>query len=244
MLTPTKIEEDQTRTEKPVRVEEHDIDFRVPGLSHAVVNEAQQFRVQELLKKIENHSHREALQAGLQQNNVHNPFNNNSKAMIRELGNVGLFELCEIVPKVRCLHCLLHWNQGIVYCNCGQLVVDSESRRKFHKQRLVALSIPNYVIKRGRSHGARHGKTEEQKEYHVDWKAWKGCFKKVDSQGGHCTSIHDRFLRDPRLSRITFRIRMDRRKVPRSGRTCKTKTHVLSLYRGISKDTKENGISP
>ena len=164
--------------------------------------------------------------------------------MIRELGNVGLFELCEIVPKVQCLHCLLHWNQPIVYCTCGQLLVDSESRRKFHKQRLVAFSIPNYVIKKGRSHGARHGKTEEQKEYHVDWNAWKGCFKKVDSQGGHCTGIHDRFLRDPRLSRITIRIRMDRRKVPRSGRTCKTKTHILSLYRGISKDTKENGISP
>ena len=102
-------------------------------------------------------------------------------------------------------NCLLHLR--------GQLVVDSESRRKFHKQRLVAFSIPNYVIKKGRSHGARHGKTEEQKEYHVDWNAWKGCFKKVDSQGGHCTGLHDRFLRDPRLSRITIRNRMDRRGV-------------------------------
>ena len=85
---PTKIEEDQTRTERPVKVEEHDIDFRVPGLSHAVVQEREHLRVQELVKKIESHPHREALQADLQQNNVYNPFSNNSKAMIRELGCV------------------------------------------------------------------------------------------------------------------------------------------------------------
>ena len=29
------------------------------------------------------------------------------------------------------------------------------------------------------------------------WNAWKRCCKKVDSQGGHFTGIHDRFLRDP-----------------------------------------------
>ena len=45
-----------------------EIDFRVPRLSHAVVKEAENFRVQELAKKIENHPHRAALQADLQQN--------------------------------------------------------------------------------------------------------------------------------------------------------------------------------
>ena len=112
-----------TRTVRPVggqestKVEELDIDFRVPGLSHAVVKEAEHFRVQELVKKIESHPHREALQADLQQNNVYNPFSNNSKAMIRELGNVELFELCETIPKVQLFslssllesrNCLLH----------------------------------------------------------------------------------------------------------------------------------------
>ena len=70
------------------QVKEHDTDFRVPGLSHAVVKEAEILLVQELVKKIENHPHREALQADLQQKNVYNPFSNNSKEMIRELGNV------------------------------------------------------------------------------------------------------------------------------------------------------------
>ena len=191
-----------TRTVRPVGgqestlVEELGIDFRVPGLSHAVVKEAEHFRVQELVKKIESHPHREALQADLQQNNVYNSLSNNSKAMIRELGNVELFELCETIPKVQCSHCLLYWSQGIVYCTCGQFLVESESRRKFNRLRLDALSIPHYVIKKGRGHGARYVKTEEQKEYHIAWNAWKRCCKKVDSQGELFTGIHDKFPRD------------------------------------------------
>ena len=72
-----------------------------------MVKQAENFRVRELVKKIESHPHREALQADLQQNNVYNTFSNNSKAMIREMCNVELFELCETIPKVRCSHCLL-----------------------------------------------------------------------------------------------------------------------------------------
>ena len=127
-------------------MEELDIDFIKPRLSHAVVKEAEHLRVQELVKKIESHPHREALHADLQHINVYNPFSKNSKEMIRELGNVELFELCETIPKVQCCHCLLYWNQGIVYCTGGQCLIDSEFRRKFNKPRLDAVSIPNYVM--------------------------------------------------------------------------------------------------
>ena len=119
--------------------------------------------------------------------------------MIRKLGNLEFFELCETIPKVQCHHCLLYWNRGIVYCTCGQFLVDSESKRKFNKLRLDVLSIPHYVINKGRCHGARHGKTEEQKEYHIAWNAWKRCCKKVDSQGVHITGIHDRFSQRSRF---------------------------------------------
>ena len=54
VLTPRHVENDQTSTVKPVTVdqkEEHEIDFRVPGLSHSVVKEAEHLRVQELVKK-------------------------------------------------------------------------------------------------------------------------------------------------------------------------------------------------
>ena len=152
-----------TRTRRSVKVEELDIDFRVSGLPHAVLKEAEHLRIQELVKKIGNDPHREALHADLQQNNVYNPFSKKSKAMIRELGNVELFELCETIPKVQCSHCLLYWNQGIVYCTFGQCLIDSESRRKFKKLRLDALSFPNYVIKKGPTHGAQHVKTKEQR---------------------------------------------------------------------------------
>ena len=138
-----------SRTGRPVseqptgsftQFEEIDIDFRVSGLPHAVVKQAGTFSVEELVKKIESHPHREAFQADLQQNNVYNPFSNHSKAMIRELGNVELSEECEIIPKVQCSECFLHWNQGVIYCICGHLLVESESRRKFIKLRLDALS--------------------------------------------------------------------------------------------------------
>ena len=124
-----KIEEDRTRTARPAKVEEHDIDIRVPRMSHVIVEEAEHFRVRELVKKIESHPHREALQADLQHNDVYNPFNKNSKEMIREVGNVESFELSETLPRARCSLCLLHWNQGIVYCTCGQCLINCESRR-------------------------------------------------------------------------------------------------------------------
>ena len=110
VLTPKHVEEDQTGTERPVLVdqtEEHKIEFKVSGLSHAVVEEAEHLRVQELVKKdrkiiaIEKH-----FMLTCSSNNVYNPFSKNSKATIRELGNVELFELCETFPKVQCSHCL------------------------------------------------------------------------------------------------------------------------------------------
>ena len=133
--------------------EEIDIDFRVSGLPHAAVKQAENFRVRELVKKNERHPHREALQA----------VSDDAKAMIREMGNVELFELCETIPKVQCSECILYWNQGIVYCTCGHLLKESEASQHFHQWRLDALSIPHYVIKKGRLHGAGTAKLKHRK---------------------------------------------------------------------------------
>ena len=74
--TDKNVDADHDRTERHVsgqptglfaQLEEIDIDFRVSGLPHAVVKQAEKFRVRELVKKIESHPHREALQADLQQ---------------------------------------------------------------------------------------------------------------------------------------------------------------------------------
>ena len=192
------------------------------------------------MKKIEKHPHREALHADLQQNNVYNPFSKKSKEMIRELGNVELFELCETAPKVQC-SCVLYWNQGIVYYTCGQCLIGSESRRKFNRQRLDALSIPNYVIKKGATHGARHGKTEVQREYHMAWNAWKRCCKKVDSRGEHFTGIHDRFLRDPVYRESQRAIGWSEQNANSGMNLRKKIIHINSLQRK-DEDTKDNGL--
>ena len=146
---------------------EVDIDFRIPGLPHFVVQQADNYRFRELVKKIENHPHRQSLQRDLQQNNAYNPFSEKSKKMIKDMGNVKLFELFEAEPKTQCKECFLYWNVGIIYCTCGHLLRESEANRGAIQCTLDLLSIPNYVIKKGRPRGHRSGKSTEAKEYHV-----------------------------------------------------------------------------
>ena len=86
--TDKDVDADRNRTGRPVvsgqptglfiQREEIYIDFRVFGLPHAVVKQAENFRVRELVKKIESHPHRQALQADLQQSNAYNPFSEKS----------------------------------------------------------------------------------------------------------------------------------------------------------------------
>ena len=63
-----------------------DIDFRILGLPHSVVKQAENSRVRELVKKIENHPHRQSLQRDLQQHKAYNPFNTTLKKMIKDVG--------------------------------------------------------------------------------------------------------------------------------------------------------------
>ena len=52
---------------KQTLLNEANMDFRIPGLPHSVVKQAESFRVLELVEKIENHPDRHALQLDLQQ---------------------------------------------------------------------------------------------------------------------------------------------------------------------------------
>ena len=85
---------------------EVDIDFGIPGLPHSVVKQADNCRVRELVKKIENHPHRQSLQRDLQQSKAYSPFSATSKKMIKDMGNVELFELFETDPKTQCKECI------------------------------------------------------------------------------------------------------------------------------------------
>ena len=145
------------------------------------MKQAANFRVRELVKKIESHPHRQDLQAELQQRSAYNPFSEKSKKMIRDMGNVEVFEFCETIPKVQCSERLFFWNQGIVLVHLWtSLERENESSRHLHKWRLDVLSIPNYVFMKERPHGARHIKTEAQKEHIIARNARKKmCQKKL-----------------------------------------------------------------
>ena len=113
--------------------------------------------------------------------------------MIQDVGNVELFEMFETDAKTQCKECLSYWSEGIVHCTCGHLLKESEANRGVIQKTVDFLSIPNYVIKKGRFHGHRCGKTPEKKEYHQAHYLTKRCSKK------HFKGIHDRFLKDPKF---------------------------------------------
>ena len=155
------------------------------------MKQAQNSRVRELVKKIENHPLRHSLQRDLQQNKAYNPFSTTTKKMIQDVGNVELFELFETDPKTQCKECLSYWSEGIVYCTCGHLLKEIVANRGVIQYTLDLLSIPEYIIKKGRPHGHRYGKTQEKKEYQLAHNLKKRCIKK------NFKGIHNRFLRDP-----------------------------------------------
>ena len=80
---------------------------------------------------------------------------------------------------------------------------ESAANRGVIQHTLDLLSIPNYVIKKGRPHGLRYGKTPQQKEYHQALDLKKRCIKK-GYQG-----IHDRFLIDSEFRHLGYPQDMD-----------------------------------
>ena len=123
---------------------EVNIDFRIPGLPHFVVKQAQNSRVRDLVKKIEDHPHRHALQRDLQQNEAYNPFSTTTKQMIQDVGNVELFELFQTDPKTQCTECLSYWSEGIVYCTCRHLLKEIVANRCFIEKN-VGLSFNSRI---------------------------------------------------------------------------------------------------
>ena len=87
-------------------INEENIDFNIPGLPHSAVKQSHGVNVQDLIQKIENHPHRHALQSDLQQRQKFNPFSQESKDMIREVGNIELCELLDVDSKSQCTVCL------------------------------------------------------------------------------------------------------------------------------------------
>ena len=103
-------------------INEEDIDFNIPGVPHSKVKQLHGASVRDLIQKIENHPNRHALKRDLQQSHSINPFSQESKPMVHEVGNVELCELLDMEPKAQCKVCLSYWDVGIVYCTCGHFL--------------------------------------------------------------------------------------------------------------------------
>ena len=182
------------------RIEE-DMDFKIPGLPHSAVKQLQSASVRELIQKIENHPNRHALQRDLRQSQSFNPFSQESKQMIHEVGNIELCELLDTEPKAQCKVCLSYWDVGIVYCTCGHFLrKGTKENKKFIQYTMDLLSIPDYYIKKGRPHGHRYGKKPGDKEYYIAHQLKKKCKKK------YFLGIHDRFVRDDKFRRNMIEI--------------------------------------
>ena len=78
--------------------------------------------------------------------------------MSQDVGNIELPELLETEPKTQCTVCSLYWNIGIRYCTCGHFLhKERGANQKIVNYTVDSLSLPKYVIKKGRPHGHRYG---------------------------------------------------------------------------------------
>ena len=138
-----------TDTEFNRAIHEENIDFNNPGLPHSAVKRSHGVNVQNLIQKIENHPQRHALQNDLQQHRQFNPFSQESRDVIKAVGNTELCELLDAEPKAQCNICLSYWDVGIVCCTCGHFLRDgTKKNKKYLKFTFDLFSIPNYIKKR------------------------------------------------------------------------------------------------
>ena len=165
--------------------------------------------------------------------------------MSRELANVELFELCETSTRSTMFPTVLFIGiKGLCIALADNAWFTANPEESLPDKDWMHSLSQNYVVKKGATHGARHGKTEVQREYHMAWNAWKRCCKKVGSQGEPFTQV---FTID--FSEIQFivnhnsRNRMVRTKSTKSGMNLQQQKIIQtnSLQRKRA-DTRDNGI--
>ena len=156
-----------------------EMDFRIQGLSHSTVQVHDHTRneaIQKLIHQFETHPNRKALQTDLKAKSSIQPSQRATEGNDLQHGKHG------VLRDVR------DHSQSAVPQLCG--ILDE-------KHCIMYLRNTNNVIKKGPSHGVRHGNTERQRIYHAAHvspaKAKKNGYK----------SMLDRLLKQPSLSRIT-----------------------------------------
>ena len=158
-------------------------DFRTQGTLRAEVEqEEENCRKQlfgRLVRAVMHHPNKDAPTADLQSKHPCSPISEESKQMIHS-GKRGMFRTVQhLSPQNPCPYCLKFWTEGILYCDCGTCLVPAELTRKLSGESFDALTVPSFVIDKGGGRGARHGKSEAQREYHQA----KVCLRKAHKKG-------------------------------------------------------------
>ena len=130
-------------------MDDENIDFNISGIPDATVKRSQSFNIHDLIQRIASHPQKEAIQNDLEQHQSFNPFSDESKVAIMDLGNTELCDIINVEPKWQCKVCLKHCSTGIIYCTCGHLMTnDSAENRKYISAVLDTFFIPNFYIRK------------------------------------------------------------------------------------------------
>ena len=155
------------------------VDYRIPGIPHSTVQQVDTNRketVKKLIQQFESHPNTELLLQDFKKTEEINPFSEESKDLITDMGNTEIFELYETSSKKQCQDCALYWEVDIVYCQ--------------NKERFDVLSIPGYATKKKPSHGARHGPSMRQT---MCFNAHGMLRKARSNKNGSCKTILERW---------------------------------------------------
>ena len=213
-------------------MDDENIDFNISGIPDATVKRSQSIGVHDLIHKIESHP-QEAIQNDLERHRPFNPFGAKSKVAIMTAGKTELCEIINVEPKLQCKVCLHHCSTGIIHCTCGHLMTDdSAENKKYISSVLDLFSIPNFYIRKGRSHGHRYGKAPRWKEYHAANQLARKCRKKKYD------SVHDRFIRDKTFRKAMIevgrseKIIIEMDQLASENHTYKATRAEIDVYRG------------
>ena len=177
------------------RVRGGNIDFTIEGLPHSTVQQKDDTRkeaVKQLIHQSETHPNRAALKGRPGKGSSVQTHSARSRRIWSAAWETLSISRCaRSLPKYSATIVLTYWTTGIVYFVCGTCLRLSDKHRKLNKDRFDVPSIPNDVIKKGPSHGARHGPPERQRIYYVVNKTARKARKNM------YTSRLDRFVNSP-----------------------------------------------
>ena len=113
----------------------------------------------------------------------------NTKIPSKDWENIELFELGQVSTKIQCPSCAKYWPEGLL-CTCGICLRPSKEQKRKMKDQFEILSIPQYIVKKNCSRGAKHGRTQEQYDHFKANESTRHAKKK------YLLSITDRIQRD------------------------------------------------